>query len=158
MSERIRRTESETFEITIRGLLNKRSDLFAEAEKVQGQLNALRDDIKAVDRILGTLGYQPDPEASMPSAKRLQTPFRHGELGRMIFDTLRTASEPMTTREVAKVTCDRRGEDATDEAFFTNRLQCVSKALRYFQKQGVLVATPHERGRFRWALANKFDG
>ncbi|MFY9626757.1 MAG: hypothetical protein WAK03_01210, partial [Methylocystis sp.] len=61
---------TETFDHTITGLLKKRSDLFNEAERLRDRLAEIRNDIGAVDRVLGTLGYTGDLDASMPRQKR----------------------------------------------------------------------------------------
>ena len=64
-------------ETVISGLLAKRADLFNEAERIRDRLAEIRNDIGAVDRVLGTLGYTGDLDAEMPRQKR-NRPIRAG--------------------------------------------------------------------------------
>ena len=57
-------------ETVISGLLAKRADLFNEAERIRDRLAEIRNDIGAVDRVLGTLGYIGKMDAEMPRQKR----------------------------------------------------------------------------------------
>ncbi len=92
---------TETFEHTISGLLKKRADLFNEAERLRDRLGVIRNDISALDRVLGTFGYTGDLDAEMPRQKR-NTIFGPGELTRAILDELRDATEPMASRDIAR--------------------------------------------------------
>jgi len=65
--------------ITISGLLKKRADLFNEAERIRDRLAEIKNDIGALDRVLGTLGYTGDLDAQMPRQKR-EVIFGRGEL------------------------------------------------------------------------------
>ncbi|WP_246704532.1 hypothetical protein [Rhizobium sp. P32RR-XVIII] len=55
MSTRLARTD--TFEHTISGLLKKRADLFGEAELRRDRMAEIRNDIRAIDRVLQSLDY-----------------------------------------------------------------------------------------------------
>lgn len=57
-------------ENTISGLPKKPADLHGEAERIRDRLAEITNDIDAVDRILGTLGYTGDLDAEMPRQKR----------------------------------------------------------------------------------------
>lgn len=70
MSESIRLARTETYEHTISGLLKKRADLFNEAERIRDRMAEIKNDIGALDRVLGTLGYTGDLDAEMPRQKR----------------------------------------------------------------------------------------
>jgi hypothetical protein len=83
-------------ETVISGLLAKRADLFNEAERIRDRLAEIRNDIGAVDRVLGTLGYAGDLDAEMPRQKR-NVLFGPGELTRAILDELRTATGPLAS-------------------------------------------------------------
>ncbi|MCB1392959.1 hypothetical protein [Nitrobacter sp.] len=55
MSDTIRLARTETYEHTISGLLKKRADLFNEAERIRDRMAEIKNDIGALDRVLGTL-------------------------------------------------------------------------------------------------------
>ena len=86
---------------TVSGLLAKRVELFHEAERIRDRLAEIKNDVGAIDRVLGTLGYSGDLDAQMPRQKR-QVLFGRGELTRAILDELRTATAPMASREIAR--------------------------------------------------------
>jgi len=69
-------------------LLTKRADLFNEAIRIRDRLAEIKNDIGALDRVLGTLGYTGDLDAEMPRQKR-EVIFGRGELIRAILGELR---------------------------------------------------------------------
>ena len=81
--ETIKRARTETFEHTITGLLTKRADLFNEATAARDRIAEIKNDIDALDRVLGSLGYTGDLDAAMPRQKR-QVIFGRGELTKAI--------------------------------------------------------------------------
>lgn len=96
-----RPARTETFDHTISGLLAKRADLFAEAERIRDRLAEIKNDIGAIDRVLGTLGYAGDLDATMPRQKR-EVIFGRGEMIRGILAELRHAEGPLSSREIAQ--------------------------------------------------------
>ena len=70
MTDSIRLARTDTYEHTISGLLTKRADLFGEAERIRDRLAEIKNDVAAIDRVLGTLGYTGDLDAAMPRQKR----------------------------------------------------------------------------------------
>lgn len=81
MAESIRRARTDTYEHTVTGLLTKRADLFNEAVRIRDRLAEIKNDVAALDRVLGTLGYTGDLDAEMPRQKR-EVLFGRGELSR----------------------------------------------------------------------------
>ena len=57
----LRPAETTTFEHTITGLLAKRRDMLTEAELIRDRLAEIKNDLSALDRTLGTLGFKGDP-------------------------------------------------------------------------------------------------
>ena len=70
--------------------------------KLRDGIAEIKNDVSALDRVLGSLGYEGDLDAAMPRQKR-EVLFGRGELTRArgILDTLREATAPMTSREIA---------------------------------------------------------
>ena len=58
--EKIKRARTETFEHTITGLLTKPANLFNEATAARDRIAEIKNDIDALDRVLGSLGYTGD--------------------------------------------------------------------------------------------------
>jgi len=125
----IRPARTETFEHTISGLLKKRADLFNEAERLRDRMAEIRNDIGAIDRVLGSLGYKGDLDAAMPRQKR-HVLFARGELTRAVLAELRDAEEPMTTRQIAEALVALRGDDLRDRKMLADLTKRVGKALR----------------------------
>lgn len=152
MTDPIRRARTDTFEHTISGLLTKRADLFGEAQKLRDRLAEIKNDVAALDRVLGSLGYEGDLDAAMPRQKR-EVLFGRGELTRGILDTLRDATEPMTSREVAQNVLTLAGNDARDRRLMADHTRRVSKALRVLAADGVARRASDGRGNVTWLLA-----
>lgn len=151
MSDSIKRSRTETFEHTISGLLTKRSDLFNEAERIRDRMAEIKNDIGAIDRVLGTLGYTGDLDAEMPRQKR-QVIFGRGELTRAILDELRGATAPMSSREVAQSVLTIVGMDARDRKVMSDHTRRVSKALRTLREGNDVRSSVDAKGNLLWVL------
>lgn len=149
--ERHRRSRAESYDQTITALLTKRSDLFAEASKLRDRIAEIKNDVAALDRVLGTLGYEGDLDAAMPRQKR-EVLFGRGELTRSILDTLRDASAPMTSREIAQSVLSLSGQDARDRRLMAEHTRRVSKALRGLKEDRTTVSAGDRRGNLVWRL------
>lgn len=149
MTHRPARTE--TFDHTISGLLAKRADLFGEAERIRDRLAEIRNDIGAIDRVLGTLGYTGDLDAAMPRQKR-EVIFGRGELIRGIMSELRHAEGPLSSREIAQNLISLRGEDARDRKYVSDLTRRVSKALRQSRDDGAVRSSVDAKGNVFWAV------
>lgn len=150
MSETVKIARTETFEHTISGLLKKRADLFNEAERIRDRLAEIKNDIGAVDRVLGTLGYAGDLDAQMPRQKR-QVLFGRGELTRAILDELRTATGPLSSRDIARAILSVNEMDPRDRKLMTEHTRRVSKALRVLKDEGLVKAAQDARGSMVWS-------
>lgn len=147
----MRPARTTTFDHTISGLLTKRADLFNEAERIRDRLAEIKNDIDALDRVLGTLGYKGDLDAAMPRQKR-HVVFGKGELTRAIADELRTARGPLTSRDIAREIVALRGEDARDRRYLNDVVKRVSKALRKLREQGRVKSQVDDSGNMLWSL------
>ena len=136
-------------ETVISGLLKKRADLFNEAESIRDRLAEIRNDIGAVDRVLGTLGYAGDLDAEMPRQKR-NVLFGPEELTRAILDELRTATEPLASRDIARAILAVNQQDPRDRKLLTEHTRRVSKALRVLKGRGLARGSRDEVGDFVW--------
>lgn len=147
--ERHPRSRAESYDQTITALLTKRSDLFGEASKLRDRIAEIKNDVSALDRVLGSLGYTGDLDAAMPRQKR-EVLFGRGELTRGILDTLREATAPMTSREIAQSVLSLTGHDARDRKLMTEHTRRVSKALRALKADRVVRSVADGRGNLVW--------
>lgn len=145
----MRPARTETFEHTISGLLTKRSDLFNEAERIRDRLAEIRNDIGALDRTLSVLGYTGDLDATMPRQKR-EVIFGKGELSKAIYSELRTATGPLSSRDIAREIVAMRGEDARDRKYLADLTRRVSKALRQMRESGEVSSAQDAKGNVLW--------
>ncbi|WP_018408780.1 hypothetical protein [Methylocystis rosea] len=152
MSDTIKLARTATYEHTISGLLTKRADLFNEAQRIRDRLAEIRNDIGALDRVLGTLGYTGDLDAEMPRQKR-HVLFGRGELTRAILDVLREATEPLPTREIARAILAVNEQDPRDRRLLTEHTRRVSKALRVLKREGVGRRPGDRAGNLKWEMA-----
>lgn len=142
---------TETYEHTISGLLAKRADLFNEAVRIRDRLAEIRNDVSAVDRVLGTLGYTGDLDAEMPRQKR-EVIFGRGELTRAILDELRGATGPLTSREIAQAIVALSGQDARDRRYVSDLTRRAGKALRALRDENVVRSGTDAKGNVMWSL------
>jgi outer membrane translocation and assembly module TamA len=147
--EDVKPARTETFEHTISGLLAKRADLFNEAIRLRDRLAEIKNDIGAIDRVLGTLGYTGDLDAAMPRQKR-EVIFGKGELTRAVLDELRERGEPLTSRQIAQAIVSLRGDDARDRKYIADLTKRVSKAARALRADSVLRSATDPKGNVVW--------
>ena len=145
----MRPARTESFEHTISGLLKKRADLFNEAERIRDRLAEIKNDIGAIDRTLGVLGYSGDLDAAMPRQKR-EVIFGRGELSKAVMGELRTATGPLSSRDIAREIVALRGEDARDRKYLADLTKRVSKALRQMREDGYVKSVTDARGNVMW--------
>lgn len=132
------------------GLLTKRADLFNEAQRIRDRLAEIRNDIDALDRTLGVLGYEGDLDAAMPRQKR-HVIFGRGELTRQVLSILRQADGPLTSRQIAQEIVSQSGMDARDRKFVSDLVKRVGKALRQYPGGTVRKATDAS-GNVVWSV------
>ncbi len=125
----MRHARTDTFDHTISGLLTKRADLLGEAVALRDRIAAIKNDLDALDRTLGVLGYTGDLDAQMPRQKR-HVVFGKGELFRACMDVLRRAQGPLTSRQIAQELMELNGQDARDRKTMGDLTKRVGKCLR----------------------------
>ena len=117
----------DNYDLTIHGLLRKRTDLMANLESYRDRVSSAANDIRAVDRVLASLGYDGELDLEQPR-KRVLNYIKH-ELRRFILDELRTAERALTTRELAARLAAREGKDTGDRKLMRDLSHRVSKSV-----------------------------
>lgn len=134
----------------VSGLIRRRRELAGDLLELMAKVDALTSDIEALDRVL----RQFDPGirlSSIPPLKARPKPdwALHGDVVRIVFDTLRGAQEPLSTHSLAKVVLAQRG--VAGEPTRTH-LKRVRKCLDRQRARGTLCAEDAS-GLLCWALA-----
>jgi hypothetical protein len=147
-------SKTEAFEHTINGLLTKRAELFNEAERLRDRTAEIKNDVAALDRVLGTLGYTGDLDSIMPRQKVVRL-FGQGELLHACLHELRQADGPLTSREIARNIVELRGDDPNDRKYLSDMTRRISKCLRKERAAGRVVARQHSGKALVWSLSQE---
>jgi hypothetical protein len=149
---KVKASNTEAFEHTINGLLTKRAEMFNEANRIRDRLAEVRNDIAALDRTLGTLGFKGDLNAMMPRRPR-EVMFAKGELADAVMQELRHAEGPLRSRQIAAEIVALRGDDARDQKYLADLTKRVSKVLRIMRINGEVKSIQDQRGNYLWSRA-----
>lgn len=123
----ISRQRTRGYAITINGLFTARSKCLRSLRLEQGDPEAIRADIAAIDRVLvNVLGYTGDIEAVSRDFKRNPS-FGRGELLRIVLDVLRKADAPMLTRDLTVAIFEAKGLTLPPGQTGRNRINRVRK-------------------------------
>jgi hypothetical protein len=126
----------------VEGLAKKRAEVAGEIERVHLLLGKLVQDLGHIDATLGIVAPDLVLEAIKP--KVFQTPedwSKHGQMSRVVLSILRTATRPITTREIAAQMVMERGLPATDKVLKTMTKR-VSTCLNIRRERGQAVSQP----------------
>lgn len=150
----VKPSHTAAFEHTINGLLTKRADMFNEAERIRDRMAEIKNDVAALDRVLGTLGYSGDLDSIMPRQKVTRL-FGAGELVRACMMEIRHADGPITSRDIARAIVETRGEDAADRKYLSELTRRVSKALMKPRADGFVRAKEKQGNAVLWEMAQR---
>ena len=139
-SGNLRRQRTRSFEIAISGLLTRRVELLHEGGR--------QDDIAALDRSLGLLGYEGDIEAVMP-AKQPPRVYKNGGLRLACLAVLEAADRPLTSREIAAQVYPDRGKD------YVAGIYRIAKCLRADREAGCVVARQYSGRALVWMMSKR---
>ncbi|MGY4395828.1 hypothetical protein ACVWZA_000989 [Sphingomonas sp. UYAg733] len=134
-------------------LVAKRAALAGEIERAQETLAKLVQDLGHIDATLRIIAPDLAVETIKPKAFRPPADWsKRGQMTRMVLDILRTARQPMTTREIAERMVVERGIAATPDTL-NSMGRRVAYALREQRKRGVATSTEGEAGFWQlWTL------
>ena len=88
-----------------------------EIEALECQTDQLRADLLHIDAVIRIIAPDYRPNEIRPKAKRKKGGewFAHGELMRLVLETVRKAEHPMTAKEIALALMQAKGFDTSDE-------------------------------------------
>ncbi len=128
------------YQLTLHGLLRKRGELSAEVDGLRAQLSTRLDALNHVDAVI--LHFKPDihlddlPERQAPPPNAA---FR-GDVQRFLLHTLRNASEPMTTHDLATAVMRNRGLDPADRILFGLIAKRTGHSLTKLRRRGMVAS------------------
>jgi hypothetical protein len=134
-------------ETVINGLVSKRAELAGEIEHTEAKLHTLLADVGSLDAAIWV--FNPDYKVEGIKAKRFQTRKQtgRGEMSRAIFEILRQASEPLTTREVSEHVAP-----GANTAELKHVVKRVGLALHRQKERGAVLADKVEGREMVWKL------
>lgn len=119
------------------GLVKKRAELAGDIERTHERLRQLVNDLDHIDGTLRIVAPDMELEAIRPKAFRPPDDWaRRGQMSRLVLSILRTAKEPLTTREIAAQMLLERAMDAEDQRMLRTMTKRVGVALRDQRDKG----------------------
>lgn len=150
------RHKTETYQHTINGLLQKRSEMMEEIAITRERLAVLSNDIESMDRVLERLGYSGDIQLT-PRVPRIVL-FYRGELRQFLLRQLREHGA-MTSRRLAENLIQIEGKDARDRRMLSDVVRRIGKALRQMQDAKIVIGTKTKSmGEYSWRLNERSPG
>lgn len=138
------------YEHTISGLIKKRSELMAEANRLRADMATVGNAIDSIDHVLRSLGFSGDLDGMKPRSNRVVY-FHRNELRRFLIDELRNAEHPLSARDLAEKIIGLEGKDARDRTLRNDMVKRVGKSLKLLRQQGVAVSEGRN-GDLAWTL------
>jgi hypothetical protein len=138
----------------VTGLIKKRAELAFDIERTHERLRKLVNDLEHVDGTLRIVAPDMELEAIRPKAFRPPDDWaKRGQMARLVLSILRTAKEPLTTREIAAQMLLERAMDAEDQRMLRVMTKRVGVALREQRDKG-RAASVEGPGQFQlWTVA-----
>jgi hypothetical protein len=132
-------------------LTDQRARLAGEVRKLEERLGQARANLIHIDAVIRIFDPAYNPELITPKETRERSGwFENGEMPRLVLDTLRAATEPLTVRQISLAIAERRGFDPADKALLTVIDKRVDRSMRR-HKRGLLekIGTAGVAGRWR---------
>ena len=114
----------------VAALKDKRAELSGSIADLEKRIGQHRADLLHVDGVLRLFAPEFEPATIPPRVvRRPNSWFKPGELARLVLDVLRTASTPLSIREITVQIMERRGLDPQDARTVELLRKLVSNAL-----------------------------
>lgn len=138
----------------VSALKEKRIQVASQIEALQGQLRQATIDLDHVEAALRLF----DPEvdiAALPPRKVAPVLYdTKGDTGRIILETLRTATKPLTTEQVCQAVMVARRLDTNDKALCRTMMRRTNANLKHWaKKRGLIRSMPGPGQQLLWEVA-----
>ena len=132
----------------ISGLVAKRSELSGLIKHHQEVMRRLSSAIVNIDSTIKLFDPDYDLQSIKAKAPRQANPwFKHGEAARMALDVLRTASQPLSTRQIGEAMVAAKGVTVEDAREWDAVLKPVLSAVQRAQKKGIVTMVGRVGGK-----------
>jgi hypothetical protein len=139
-------------DLTIHGLLRRRSEIAGEIMHLDAKVMSLRADLLHLDAALRILGHVGD-DAPLPVRKACTSGlFHRKELSRLTYGFLRSSSEGLQASEIAILISRDKGWEISDKRFQVALTDKVSRALSSLKRVGRVGFESCEAG-YVWRVA-----
>jgi hypothetical protein len=137
----------------ISALRLKRAEISGHIHDLEKRIARQRANLANLDATIKLFSPGTNPDSVSPKrAYRRSRYFAHNELSRLTQDTLRTASGPLTSAEIADAVMQAKGMPAADAAFKEIVAERALTVLRRLAKRGAVIKSGTSRNA-QWALA-----
>lgn len=135
---------------TVSGLIAKRAELHKLRKSLESEIHKLTCDIDHLDAAIALF----DPDQTPRAITRYVTKHRakKGTVGKFVLDYLRTATEPVTSRDITEAWIAKRGLK-TDEATFVIIRKRIGACLTKFRAENVIYDVGGATEYKNWALS-----
>jgi len=136
----------------VEGLAKKRGQVAGEIERTQDALHKLVTDLEHIDATLRIIA--PDMELELIRPKVFKAPedwSKRGEMARIVLSILRTARDPMTSREIAAQMVIQRGI-AADQKMLKLMTKRVSVCLKRQRDLGRALSSEGPGFHLLWVI------
>jgi hypothetical protein len=138
----------------VSALKTKRIQVASQIESLQGQLRQAVIDLDHVEAALKL--FDPDVDlASLPARKVAPVSYdTKGDTGRIILETLRTATKPLSTEQVCQAVMVARRLDTNDKALCRTMMRRTLANLKHWSKRrGLIRSMPGLGQQLLWEAA-----
>jgi len=137
----------------LNGLVRKRAEIAGRIEANQQELRRLIADLDSVEATIRVF----DPTVDLNAVHPRPVPPRHaafkGEVSRIVFVSLRQATTPITSRQIAVLMVKERGLNPDDRDLMTLMTKRVGACLNTQCKRGVVRSVRVPGPLLGWELA-----
>lgn len=137
----------------VSALKEKRIKLATEIEGLQAEL---RQKVIALDHVEATLKlFDPDTDFAALGPRKVPQVLSdiHGDTGRVILDTLRTATAPLSTSKVCEAVMKARGLDTDDKGLCRLMMKRTVANLKHWSvKRGLIRSMQGAGQEYVWEL------
>ncbi len=133
--------------IVVHGLVAKRAELTGLIEHYQAQIRLLSASLDHLDATLQLFDSEFDASSVKPKGIRTMNPwFAPGEMARLALDTLRTATEPLSTCDITDVLIALKGITVEGTKERERLIKSLLWTLQRMRKQGMIKAIGKIKG------------
>lgn len=135
---------------TVAGLIAKRDELHKLRKALESEIHKLTCDIDHLDAAISLFDASQTPRAITRYVTKHRA--KKGTVGKFVLDYLRTATGPVTSRQITEAWIAKRGLNADEPTFVIIRKR-IGACLTKFRVQGVIVSAGVEGDYKAWIIA-----